>query len=95
MGAPAGNNNYRQGKLWTAAIVRALQKRSRTDQLEALDDLAEKLLKKCDELDMQALKELGDRVEGKVAQPIGGADDLSPIRQSMTVDFVSPIPRET
>ena len=42
--------------------------------VEALDVLAETLLTKCDEGDVTALKELGDRLEGKPAQAITGAD---------------------
>lgn len=40
--------------------------------MEALDDLAEKLLTKVDEGDVSAIKELGDRIEGKVPQAIVG-----------------------
>jgi hypothetical protein len=89
MAAPEGNNNYRQGKMWTAAIRRALQKRSRTDQLEALDDLAEKFLAKCDDGDMQAFKELGDRMEGKVAQGLDlGSDPERPLISKIVREIV-------
>ena len=43
--------------------------------MEALDALAEKLLEKVDEGDTSAIKELGDRLEGKVPQAIIGAGD--------------------
>ena len=69
-GAPLGNKNAAKAKLWSAAIERALKKRSRVDAKEALDALAEKLLAKCDSGDITALKELGDRLEGKPAQGI-------------------------
>lgn len=71
-GAPKGNQNARKGKLWTQAIERALKKRSKskTDMIEALDDIAEKLLAACDNGDLSALKELGDRLEGKAAQTV-------------------------
>lgn len=68
MGAPVGNTNSANGRRWRQAITRALQKRSRSDSLEALDELAEKLLALCDQGDLQALKELGDRVDGKSSQ---------------------------
>lgn len=73
-GAQPGNQNAANGKKWRAAIDRALAERSRIAQKEALDLLAEKLLAKCDEGDLQALKELGDRVDGKAGQSmeIGG-----------------------
>lgn len=71
-GAPKGNQNARKGKLWTQAIERALKKRSKskTDMIEALDEIAEKLLAACDNGDLSALKELGDRLEGKAAQAV-------------------------
>lgn len=61
------------------AIERALDKRGASDRRQALDELAEKLLAKCDEGDMGALKELGDRLDGKPAQAIVGETD-QPIR---------------
>lgn len=67
-GAPPGNQNAANGKKWQAAIVRALEARSRIAQKEALDLLAEKLLARCEEADIQALKELGDRLDGKPSQ---------------------------
>lgn len=70
MGAPVGNQNGAKAKVWAAAIERALAERSRLARKEALDDLAEKLLAKCDEGDMSALKELGDRLDGRPKQAI-------------------------
>lgn len=67
-GAPKGNQNAAKGKPWAAAIERAIAKRSRKDTLDALDDLAEKFLSECDAGDMVALKELGDRLDGKPSQ---------------------------
>ena len=78
MGAPAGNQNAAKAKVWSAAIMRALEKRSKVDQKNALDELAEKLLLQCDQGDMAALKELGDRLEGKPAQALTG-DDGGPV----------------
>lgn len=75
MAAPKGNQFAHKSRLWTDAIQRALDKRSRASQIEALDDLAEKLLAKCDEGDLTALKELGDRLEGRPATTIFGAGE--------------------
>ena len=69
-GGQPGNQNAANGKLWQAAILRAVQNRSRLAKKEALDALAEKLLAKCDEGDLQALKEFGDRVDGKPGQAV-------------------------
>ena len=78
MGAPAGNQNAAKAKQWSAAIHRALEKRGSGDKLKALDELAEKLLANCDQGDLPALKELGDRIDGKPAQVIAG-DEENPL----------------
>lgn len=71
MGAPAGNQNYLKGRRWKDAINRALEKRTtKAGGIEALDDLAEKLLSLGDQGDIAALKELGDRLDGKAAQSL-------------------------
>jgi len=76
MGAPAGNQNGAKGTRWRDAINRALENRSRAAQAEAIDALAEKLLTLCDEGDLGALKELGDRLDGKPKQSVDvGTDD--------------------
>jgi hypothetical protein len=68
-GGQPGNQNATKGKPWADAIRRALETRgSRLDRRLALDDLAEKLLEKCDEGDMSALRELGDRLDGRPHQ---------------------------
>jgi len=67
-GGQSGNNNAGKAKPWQAAINRALAKRSKVAEREALDDLAEKLLEKCDEGDLAALREMADRIEGRAAQ---------------------------
>ena len=74
MAAPLGNQNAVKGKRWAQAIDRALAERSRVMQVEALDELAEKLLSACDAGDLAALKELGDRLDGKANQSISGPD---------------------
>lgn len=77
MGAPVGNQNAAKAKVWTAAIERALEQRSKLRQKQALDELAEALLLKCETGDMQALKELGDRLEGKATQVVEGSLDFN------------------
>jgi hypothetical protein len=91
MGAPVGNQNAVKGKLWQAAINRALEKRGGGDKIKALDDLAEKLLAQCDLAELQALKELGDRLDGKPTQAteISGPDGAD-IPMRTVVNFVAP-----
>lgn len=76
MAAPLGNQNAAKAKVWSAAINRALEKRG-VSRAEALDALAEKLLGLADQGDLGALKELGDRLEGKAAQTIQGPEGES------------------
>lgn len=75
MPAPIGNTNAQKGRLWNQAIMRALARRSKVEQIEGLDALADKLLKLCDEGDLAALKEFGDRIDGKPKQQIDFSDD--------------------
>lgn len=89
MGAPVGNTNAAKSRPWAAAIKRALEKRSRFAQMEALDELAEKLLAQCDAGDMTALKELGDRLDGKPTQAVehaGNGGGSIGITTSGTID---------
>ena len=90
MSAPIGNQYAARAKQWTAAIERALEKRKGT-RIEALDELAEKLLAKCDEADMSALRELGDRLEGKPGQAIDlGSDPDRPMIHKLIREIVRP-----
>ncbi len=96
MAAPQGNQNYIKGRRWKDAIDRALGKRSASAGVEALDALAEKLLALADDGDLGALRELGDRLDGKPTQLIGG-DPENPLQSNMNVNFVgtnSTVPRE-
>lgn len=91
MGGTVGNTNAAKGKQWKAAINRALEKRSRVDAKEALDALAEKLLVAAESGEPWALKELGDRIDGRPAQAIvGGDEDDNPIAIQGVVKLVRP-----
>jgi len=73
-GAPLGNTNGSKGRPWTHAINRALAKRSKTEQHEELIAIAEALLDKAKDGDMVAIKEIGDRLDGKPMQAIERTD---------------------
>jgi hypothetical protein len=79
MGAPLGNQNGARAKVWRAAIERALERRSqsRADGIKEIDALADQLIALVAKGDITAIKEFGDRIDGKPAQAIigGGADD--------------------
>lgn len=68
MGAPKGNKNGSKGRPWTHAIEQALKLRSRKDQRDTLIELADSLITKGQGGDMFAIKEIGDRLEGKAKQ---------------------------
>lgn len=70
-GAPLGNRNGAKAKVWTEAINRALERRiPRSDQVKAIDEIADKFVDLLMQGDLQAFKEFGDRMEGKPAQSI-------------------------
>ena len=71
-GAPEGNKNAAGGVQWRNAIKTALAKRSKSksDAQKALVELAEKMLVAADNGESWAIKELGDRIDGKAPQSI-------------------------
>ncbi len=64
MPAPTGNRNAAKAKVWSAAIERALERRV-SERKAAIDELADKLIDMALDGDLAALKEFGDRIEGK------------------------------
>ena len=74
-GGQPGNRNA-EAKPWAAAIRAALAKRG-TAKLDALTEIAGKLLDKAADGDTQALKELGDRLDGKAHQTIAAEVDTN------------------
>jgi len=74
MAAPKGNQNAVKAKIWSDRLRQQIEERKLWPQL------ADALLAKALEGDVAALKEVGDRIEGKVAQAIiGGDPDDNPI----------------
>ena len=94
MAAPAGNQNAARAKVWRAAIERALERRSqsRTDGIKEIDALADQLLTLVSKGDITAIKEFGDRIDGKPAQSlVGGEEGDNPIRlEAVVVKLVRP-----
>jgi hypothetical protein len=87
--APLGNQNAARAKVWRAAIMRALERRKPADERkQAIDELADKLLDLVSSGDLAALKEFGDRLDGKPAQAIVGDDDAPPIRTVTRIELV-------
>jgi hypothetical protein len=76
-GGQPGNQNAAKGKLWQQAIKRALARASNSTVDSGLDRGADELVKAFFAGEQWAIKELGDRLDGKPAQAIvgGGEDD--------------------
>jgi hypothetical protein len=70
--APIGNKNAVKNRPWADAINRALL----AEDGKKLRELADRIIERAKEGDVAALKEIGDRIDGKVAQQINhaGAD---------------------
>lgn len=66
MGAPLGNTNSKaENRLWGNTIRRAA-----TQDAERLRRIAEKLFEMAEAGDIQAMKEIGDRTDGKPHQTL-------------------------
>ena len=84
-GAPEGNQNAKKGREWTAAIRNALAHYSGEGATEGMNKIARKLVDAAENGDSWALKELGDRVEGKPSQIIEASVD-STVHVSISPD---------
>lgn len=73
MGAPKGNtNSSKTNRLWTDTIRRALVQQDG----KRLRAIAEALIQKAEGGDINAIREIGDRIDGKSIQAVemGGPD---------------------
>jgi hypothetical protein len=68
MAAPVGNQNARKAKIWEQAIKRALARKANSTIDDGLDGLADKLVEAAASGEAWAIKEIGDRLDGKPAQ---------------------------
>ncbi len=93
-GGQKGNTNAARGTEWRDAI-RAVVKQYEKGSIKrkmALRKVAEALLEKALAGDMAAIKELGDRYDGKPGQSVeltGGVDV-----RSFPIEYVKPKPRD-
>ena len=91
MAAPEGNQNAKKGTEWRQAIKRALAHKAGTNYRDGLDLVATKLVDAALAGDQWAIREIGDREDGKPIQaseisgPDGGDIPLSGI-----VKYVKP-----
>lgn len=73
-GAPEGNTNSAKGRPWTAALQRELTGNANAKKLRAL---AKKLYDMALEGNTYAMKEIGDRLEGKAIQQVEQTVEVS------------------
>ncbi len=70
-------------KLWRDAIERAIKRREQEDP-QALEKLADKLLSAVATGDVSAMKEFGDRLDGKVTQPVGSDEEAPAMKMEVS-----------
>ncbi len=80
MAAPQGNNNFGKARVWTQAINNVLERKHPDGRMAALESLAEKLIAGVESGDLAAIKEFGDRMEGKPGQSL---DIKAEVKQAM------------
>lgn len=61
-------------KIWRDAIMRAVNRMSADKKTKHIDILAHRLIKCAADGDVSAMREIGDRLDGKATQPISGED---------------------
>lgn len=98
-GGQPGNTNATKNRPWRLALDRALEKKSRVDQIEALDVIAEKVIdtaiagpsyEKGDPW-LSAVHELADRLDGKPAQQLQlSGDEENPLVTKVVREVVKP-----
>jgi hypothetical protein len=83
MGAPIGNNNNKKNLYWSEALRKHI-----TQNPKDLADAAQALFLKAKEGDVAAIREIGDRLEGKAVQRVEGSGDDGSFITKMVVEFV-------
>ena len=78
-------------KLWRDAIMRAIKREeidaASGERTKRLEMLAEKLVSRALGGDMAALKEIGDRIDGKTIQPVEAKTDSEVVYRIELIDL--------
>lgn len=85
-GAPKGNKNNTKTKAWEAALRRELTGNQNADKLARI---AKKVVEMATDGDMKAIKEIGDRLDGKPIQAVEGSGNNGEITLKITSDDAS------
>lgn len=86
-GGQPGNKNATKNRPWAEAINRALL----AEDGKKLRELADKLIARALEGDVAALKEIGDRADGKPAQQVQlQGDEDNPLVAKIVREIVKP-----
>lgn len=78
VGAPQGNQNAKKAKAWEQALKRALARKALADGAEevtfhgGLNAIADKVVNAANEGQQWAIKEIGERMDGKAVQGVEG-----------------------
>lgn len=80
MAAPKNPKPYKGEKLWRDAILRAVNRRMEGNNTKHLELLADKIVAEGLAGNIEAIKEIGNRLDGKPVQPVAGDDDAPPLR---------------
>lgn len=83
MAAPEGNKNATKNKFWSDALRKHV-----VQNPEDLASAAKALFAKAKDGDVAAIKEIGDRLEGKAIQPVHGSGEEGEFITKMVVEFV-------
>lgn len=88
-GGQPGNSNATRGAEWRQAIKRALSHKSGKDYRAGLDLIASQIVDAACEGDQWAIREIGDRIDGKPHQSLAlGSDPDNPLRVSLPIEFI-------
>ena len=95
MAAPIGNDNKVKNKPWADAIARALARKAEGNKEGGLNLVADQLVTAAINGDQWAIKEIGDRSDGKAAQSVTVAGDSeAPLVHKIVREVVYPKPAD-
>jgi hypothetical protein len=87
MAAPKNPLGSKSDKQWRNAIMLAVHRLASDGKTKHLDILAARLVRSAAEGDVAALKEIGDRLDGKPTQPMEADENLMDALKGIRVIF--------